>query len=234
MAHEIAHQWWGHGVGWMNYHDQWLSEGFAQYFAALYANKNRGDGVFQSVLRRMQRWALRESDQGPVHLGYRVGHIKNDGRAFRAVVYNKAAMVLHMMRLTLGDDAFFGGIRRFYLSSRFRKVGSEDFRIAMEEESGRDLQRFFERWIYNATLPQIAFSYRVEQGAAGSDVILRFDQTGELFDLPALVTLSYADGRSTDVLVPISDRTVELKVKLTGALRNASISKKDVGLAEYR
>jgi hypothetical protein len=234
MAHEIAHQWWGHGVGWMNYHDQWLSEGFAQYFAALYANKNRGDSVFQGVLRRMQRWAIRESDQGSIHLGYRVGHIRNDGRAFRAIVYNKAAMVLHMMRLTIGDQAFFTGIRQFYLSSRFRKVGSEDFRFAMEEASGTDLQRFFERWVYNQTLPQIAFTYRVAQGVTGPEVVLRFDQTGEVFDLPALVTLSYADGRSTDVLVPISDRTVEFKVKLAGPLRSASISKKDVGLAEYR
>ena len=39
MAHEIAHQWWGQAVGWQNYHDQWLSEGFAQYFAALYAQQ---------------------------------------------------------------------------------------------------------------------------------------------------------------------------------------------------
>ena len=64
MAHEIAHQWWGHGVGWENYHDQWLSEGFAQYFATLYANKFRGDDVFQGVLKRMRRWAINESDQG--------------------------------------------------------------------------------------------------------------------------------------------------------------------------
>jgi len=234
MAHEIAHQWWGHGVGWQNYHDQWLSEGFAQYFAALYAQKFRGDDVFQGVLRRMRRWAINESDQGPVHLGYRVGHIKNDGRAFRAIVYNKSAMALHMLRQMVGDDMFFDGVRRFYLSSRFRKVGSEDFRLAMEEATGRDLQRFFERWIYSATLPQIAFSYRVEGAGSGQQAILRFDQTGDVFDLPALVTLTYADGHSTDVLVPIDNRTVEFPVKLDGALRSASISKRDVSLTNFQ
>ncbi|HEY7054936.1 MAG TPA: M1 family aminopeptidase, partial [Vicinamibacterales bacterium] len=41
LAHEIAHQWWGQAVGWKNYHEQWLSEGFAQYFAALYAEHER-------------------------------------------------------------------------------------------------------------------------------------------------------------------------------------------------
>ena len=235
VAHEIAHQWWGHGVGWQNYHDLWLSEGFAQYFATLYANKFRGDEVFQGVLKKMRRWALNESDQGPVHLGYRVGHIKNDGRAFRAVIYNKAAMVLHMLRLMLGDDVFFNGVRRFYLSSRFRKVGSEDFRFAMQEESGRDLQRFFERWIYNASLPQITFSSRVEAGTTGQVAVLRFEQTTpEIFDLPAVVTLLYADGRSTDVTAVINDRVVEVRHALDGALKSASISKRDVALVEFK
>ena len=46
LAHELAHQWWGQAVGWRNYHEQWLSEGFAQYFAALYAQHQRGDEAF--------------------------------------------------------------------------------------------------------------------------------------------------------------------------------------------
>src|SRR5262249_61716109 len=56
LAHEVAHQWWGQAVGWRNYHEQWLSEGFAQYFAALYAQKFRGEDVFSGVVRQMRRW----------------------------------------------------------------------------------------------------------------------------------------------------------------------------------
>ncbi len=234
MAHEIAHQWWGHGVGWQNYHDQWLSEGFSQYFAALYANSARGDDVFQGVLRRMRRWAIDESPQGPVHLGYRVGHIKSDGRAFRAIVYNKGAMVLHMLRLMAGDEAFFQGLRRFYMSSRFRKVGSEDFRVAMEMETGLDLERFFERWIYGSTLPHVTFGYRVESRSDGQTAVLRFEQTGDIFDLPALVTLTFANGRSQDITVRVTDRVVEVAVPLDSPLKSAAISRRDVSLAEFR
>lgn len=234
MAHEIAHQWWGQGVGWQTYHDQWLSEGFAQYFATLYAQQYRGDDVYQNVLRRMRRWAINESDQGPVYLGYRVGHIKNDGRAFRAIVYNKGAMVLHMLRQLVGDDAFFSGIRRFYLSSRFRKVGSEDFRFAMEEATGRNLGRFFERWVYAATLPDLTFTSRVESKADGQVAVLRFDQTGEVFDVPVVVTLTYANGQSTDVVVPVTDRTVEFPVSLKSPLKSATISSHDLSLARMR
>src|SRR2546429_2738237 len=89
IAHELAHQWWGQAVGWRNYHEQWLSEGFAQYFAALYAQHHRGDDTFASVLRQMRKWSLDESDQGPIYLGYRLGHVRNEPRVFRALVYDK-------------------------------------------------------------------------------------------------------------------------------------------------
>jgi hypothetical protein len=227
LAHEIAHQWWGQAVGWRNYHEQWLSEGFAQYFAALYAQHFRGDEVFDSVLRQLRKWALDQSEQGPVYLGYRVGHIRNDGRAFRGVVYNKGAAVLHMMRRLVGDDAFYRGIRRFYTSSRYRKAGTEDLRAAMEAEAGRPLGRFFERWIHGSTLPELTFSFRVESGHQDTAVVLRFEQTGEIFDLPVTVILQYSDRNPVEVLVPVSGRVVETRVPLEGTLRAVDISKDD-------
>ena len=238
LAHEIAHQWWGQAVGWRNYHEQWLSEGFAQYFAALYAQKFRGDDVFESVIRQMRRWAVNESDQGAIYLGYRVGHVKNDGRSFRAIVYNKGAMVLHMLRRLLGDDTFFRGMRRYYADSRFTKAGTESFRAAMENESGRSLERFFERWIYGDALPRVTFGYRVEKGSTGSGgsggsvAVLRFEQTGDIFDFPVTATLQYADRRSVDVIVPVTDKIVEYRVPLDGPLKSVDVNKDDGAVAE--
>jgi hypothetical protein len=239
LAHEVAHQWWGQAVGWRNYHEQWLSEGFAQYFAALYAQKFRGDDVFNGVVRQMRRWAMNESDRGPVYLGYRVGHVKNDGRAFRAVIYNKGAMVLHMLRRLVGDDVFFRGLRRFYVDARYTKAGTENFRDAMEKESGRSLERFFERWIYNDTLPRVTFSYRVENagpggpnGNSGQMAVLRFEQTGDIFDFPLTVTLQYADRKPADIMVPITEKIVEMRVPLEGALRGIDATHDEGTLAE--
>jgi aminopeptidase N len=232
LAHELAHQWWGQAVGWQNYHEQWLSEGFAQYFAGLYAKHSRGNDVFAGVLRQWRKWSMDKSDQGPVYLGYRLGHIKNDSRVFRALVYNKGAAVLQMLRNLIGDDAFLRGLRRFYRESRFAKAGTEDLRRAMEKESDQSLERFFERWIYNATLPSVTFDSRVEATPSGQEVVLRFEQSGEIFDLPITVTLQYADRRSVDVLVPVTDRVVEKRVALDGTLRSAEISKDDGALVE--
>jgi hypothetical protein len=233
LAHELAHQWWGQAVGWRNYHEQWLSEGFAQYFAALYAQHSRGDERFASMLRQFRRWGLQQSDDGPIYLGYRLGHIRGDSRIFRALVYNKSAAVLHMLRRLIGDEEFFRGMRRFYDSARFRKVGTDDFRMAMEAEAGHSLERFFDRWIYGSTLPHLKFSYRTDTAGTGPAVVLRVEQTGpDIFDIPVTVALQFADRKEHQVLVKLTERATEVSVPFTGTLRRADIKWDDGTLAD--
>jgi hypothetical protein len=232
IAHELAHQWWGQAVGWRNYHEQWLSEGFSQYFAALYAQRRRGDETFASVLRQFRRWGMQQSDQGPIYLGYRLGHIRGDSRVFRAVVYNKSAAVLHMLRRLVGDEAFFAGVRRFYSAQRFKKAGTDDFREAMEAETGRSLDRFFDKWIYGSTLPRLKVGYRVAPGPNGQQAVIHVEQLGDVFDLPLIATLEYADKKTAEVVVPVTDRVVDFAVPLTGTLRGVEFGRDAGTLAE--
>jgi len=223
LAHELAHQWWGQAIGWQNYHEQWLSEGLAQYFAALYAEHDRGAGTFLNILRQFTRWTRSASDQGPVYLGYRIGHLDDDARAFRAVVYNKGAIVVHMLRELLGDEAFFGGLRRFYATHRFSKAGTADLRAAMEQASGQSLAAFFEQWIFGQQLPV------VDVGWTADDRTLRLSiqQQGPAFQVPLPVTLVYADGTRTTVTVPVNEARADLELPLDGRLRTIEINPDD-------
>jgi hypothetical protein len=230
IAHEVAHQWWGQAVGWKNYHEQWLSEGFAQYFAALYAERERGPEQFASVLRQMRKWAMDLSPQGPVYLGYRLGHLRGEGRTFRALVYNKGAMVLHMLRRLIGDDAFYAGLRDFYATWRYQKAGTNDFRAAMEKAAGRSLERFFDRWIFGSGIPRVDFSTAV----SGRELKLRFEQQGDVFDVPVTVTISYRDGTSEEVLIPLHDRVVERTVPLKGEIRGVDANRDGGSLADVK
>jgi hypothetical protein len=229
LAHELAHQWFGQAVGWKNYHEQWLSEGFAQYFAAMFAKERRGEEAFRAVLRQFRRWAIEDSDQGPVYLGYRLGHIKGESRVFRALVYNKGAAVLHMLRLLVGDEAFFAGLRRFYAENRFKKAGTDDLRKAMEEASGQDLNRFFERWIYDNGIPRLRFSSAVD----GQELILRFDQSSDVFDVPVTVGVTYTDGKTAEFLVKVTSASTETRFPLTGTLRSVEPNVDDAALAHF-
>ncbi len=230
LAHELAHQWWGQAVGWKNYHEQWLSEGFAQYFSAMYAQKTRGDKVFTDMLRQFRRWSLSQSDEGPVHLGYRLGHIKGDSRVYRAIVYNKGALVLHMLRRLIGDDAFYASLRRFYDEMKFQKAGTNDLQRAVEAETGRKFDRFFDRWIYDTALPRVDYRTAI----ADRSVTVRFEQTTEqIFDLPVTVTITYGDGRTQDLVVPVTEKIVEKVIPVEGVVRRVEINRDNGALAEF-
>jgi hypothetical protein len=224
IAHELAHQWWGQAVGWKNYHEQWLSEGIAQYFAALYAEHQRGPQVFAGLLRELAQWTVETSDQGPVYLGYRLGHVKGDGRIFRALVYNKGAAVLHMLRRMLGDEVFFASIRRFYTDHRFAKAGTLDLRTSFEHESGRSLDVFFDRWIMGQDLPTLSVSHTVSSD--GASVTVRLDQPStHVFEFPVTVSLLYADGTTDDVTVTMSEAELTKTLPLKGRLRTVEVNR---------
>ncbi len=170
LAHELAHQWWGHGVAPQNYRERWISEGVAQYAAALWARKARGEETFQSVLRQFARWAVKHAPMGPINLGYRLGHIKGDAQIFRAVAYNKAAYVLHMLRGIVGEAAFRAALTKLQADRLFGKIGSDDVREALERASGRPLEAYFSQWIFGTRLPVLRVSQRAEAGAMRVEV----------------------------------------------------------------
>ncbi|MCX6550141.1 MAG: M1 family aminopeptidase [Acidobacteria bacterium] len=225
VAHEVAHQWWGQAVGWRSYHDQWISEGFSQYFAALYARKSRGDALFFDLLRRMARWARDKGDAGPVDLGYRLGHIQGDSRIFRAIVYNKSAVVLHMLRRMIGDDAFFRGIRRFYFGSRFRKAGAEDVRLAMEAEGNQRLESFFDAWIHGSGTPRVRMTWRRDATSTPPVAVVRVEQVAKASVFPVTATVRYASGSAEDFQIVVRERVAEFRLPLTRAPRDITLNR---------
>jgi aminopeptidase N len=104
--------------------------------------------------------------------------------------------------------------------------------MAMEAASGRSLDRFFDRWFYASTLPSVALRYHAEMKDGARALALRFDQTGDVFDLPVTVVLTFADHAPETVTIPITARTVERDIPLSGTLRTVDISKDDGTLAD--
>ena len=125
---------------------------------------------------------------------------------------------------------FFTGLRRFYTEQKFQKTGTADLRRAMEAESGRSLERFFERWIYGAELPRLRYATTVTE----STVTARFEQVGDLlFDIPVTVTITYTDGRTHDVVVPVTDRRVEQKIMTEGIVRQVQVNRDFAAVAIF-
>lgn len=221
LAHEIAHQWWGQAIGAKNYHDQWLSEGLAQYFAYLYAARDRGINVQRNIFDRMKQSVRRFDDSGPISLGYRLGHFVGDGTNYRAIVYNKSVVVLDMLRQFIGDEAFSAGIQRFYREHRNGKAGTDDLRMAFEAEAKEPLTRFFDRWVLESGVPDLKMTSFVETG--GQTAQVRIEQAGRVFDVPVTVAITYED-RTTDlVTIKVRAALTEERVPLRGRIRKDGI-----------
>jgi len=170
LAHEIAHQWWGHGVAPQNYRERWVSEAFAQYAAALWVRHALGEDAFQRILRQFDRWARRLSDRGPIHLGYRLGHIRGDAQVFRAIVYDKGAYVLHMLRGVVGDESFREALSHLQRDHRFRKIGTRAVREALERASGLELGSYFDAWVLGTEIPELRVKRKTQRLESGREL----------------------------------------------------------------
>jgi aminopeptidase N len=121
---------------------------------------------------------------------------------------------------------FFRALRRFYVEHRFSKAGTDDLRQAFTAESGRDLTRFFEQWIYGSDLPLVRWSTKTEGQGPEQVLVVRIEQPGDkVFDFPLTVTLQFADGNSKDVIVPVTDRTVDQRIPFSGTLRGVQVNR---------
>ncbi|HJZ65679.1 MAG TPA: M1 family aminopeptidase [Candidatus Acidoferrum sp.] len=192
-AHESSHQWWGHRVGWKSYHDQWLSEGFAEYSGLLYVQYRQNQKEFLTQLR-MDKDLLKAADRyghhldqiGPMTLGRRIFSSETDGTSYQNLVYSKGGYVLHMLRYQLMDprnpdpDHLFKDLMRDYCKTFDNKSAStEDFKAIVERHMirGMDLDGnhkmdwFFNEYVYGIGMPQYSLSAKVEPTADGKSKV---------------------------------------------------------------
>jgi hypothetical protein len=201
LAHELAHQWWGQGVAGQNYRERWLSEAMAQYAAALWTLHSRGEDDFRMVLGRMARWGLRESDRGPINLGQRLGHIQGDAQIYRAVVYDKGAYVLHMLRAIVGPEAFRTGLTDVQQRFRFAKAGTEDVREALQKASGKDLAPYFQEWVYGTSLPELEYREHVQSSSGTFRTSVEVRARHLPGPVPLALSVPYPGGRAVRTVV---------------------------------
>ena len=185
--HELAHQWWGHQVGWATYHDQWLSEGFAEFTATLVMQQTKGwDGYNKlyedkrkRILEKSRYSSITNDKAGPIWQGYRVATWRCPS-GYQAMTYEKGAYVLHMLRMAMQDrrkpnpdQAFIEMMTDFAKTYAGKNASTADFQSVVEKhmtpslhltQDGK-LDWFFQEWVYGTAIPK--FSSKVDVTDAG-------------------------------------------------------------------
>ncbi len=183
--HEVAHQWWGHMVGWSSFHDQWLSEGFADFSAGLFLlmTNPKPDKYLHYWDRARERILEKNSfgrcanDAGPIWMGLRLTTAKNGG-AYNKLIYPKGGYVMHMLRLMMwdpktGDDNFKRMMHEFVSTHLHQPASTESFVAIVNKYmtpkmnlgGNNRMDWFFREWIFGSEVPHYEFEYEtVPQG----------------------------------------------------------------------
>lgn len=206
-AHEIAHQWFGDSVTQRQWHDVWLSEGFATYFCNLFFEHADGRAAFLERMHNDRADYLKAQQKEPraIHDPSIVELTKLLG----PFTYEKGAWVLHMLRGIMGDQAFFAAVRDYYSAYRDRNAGTGELRVIMERHAGQPLDWFFQQWIFERGHPIFATNWTWADGKVALDVEQK--QTGPVFRVPTVIEVRSEAGNHRETVL-IDERTERFEV----------------------
>jgi aminopeptidase N len=145
VAHELSHQWFGNAVTLSSWRDIWLHEGFACYCEWLWSEESGGRSA---DARARDHWTKLAHEPQDLLLGDPGPDLMFDDR-----VYKRGALLLHALRLTVGDDRFFLLLRTWVDRYRYGSVTSEMFETLADEVAGEPLGDLFRVWLRQRPLP---------------------------------------------------------------------------------
>jgi aminopeptidase N len=147
VAHELAHQWFGDSVSVADWSDIWLNEGFATYSEGLWIEHLHGREALDEWVKSQYADAVENSYPSPGNPP--ADDLFNDG------VYVWGGLTLHALRLEIGDDAFFETLKTYFAMYKNGNATTDDFITIAKQVSGKELDGFFDRWLYGEKIPSI-------------------------------------------------------------------------------
>ncbi|MGA7162043.1 MAG: M1 family aminopeptidase [Bacteroidota bacterium] len=173
VAHELTHQWFGDMITPRSWSDLWLNEGFAVYGTALYLEKEYGVDSYWSFINLQTGVALSTAGEVGAPDTSTAQSLFNYN-----LIYAKGASVLHMLRHVLGDSVFFSSIRAYANQPqlKYSTAATRDLQAACESVCGKDLNYFFQEWIYGTGSPVYQYSWNWSSAGDSSVVTISLDQ----------------------------------------------------------
>ncbi len=224
LAHEIAHQWFGNSVTEADWHDIWLSEGFATYLTSVYMEKTYGKEKLNENMKSARDRVLISFERTP---GAVIDTTITDlMKLLSANSYQKGAWVLHMLRQETGEENFWKGMRLFFERFRNRNALTSDFEMVMEEVSGKNLENFFHQWLYVAGQPDLKITKAAGKEKGFIDIIIEQKQNWlYIFNLD----LAVKDSKGARVVnVPVKDKIT--RVSFQAELHSKVVPDPDIKL----
>ncbi len=196
LVHELGHQWFGNMVTLNSWHDIFLNEGFATYISGLAYESLFPEKDYWNIWKTQKRDHIISEPNGSIY----VHDTTDKDRIFDArLSYNKGAMLLHMLRMVIGEEAFFQGIKDYlyHPANHFGFATMQSFIQSMETAADTTLTEFFDDWYYGEGYPTYTIEYTA--GCSALFAVTLHQETShssvDFFEMPVTLHLksSYAD-----------------------------------------
>lgn len=210
VCHELAHQWFGDLLTCQDWSQGWLNESWATFMEVIWWEQDRSaeDAVWYKFTQ-MQHYLGEDAGRyrRPI-VSYR---FREPIDVFDRHLYEKGACVMNTLRTELGEQAFWAGAKLYLDRHRHQTVHTRHFQRALEDATGRNLDRFFDQWIHGAGHPALEVKLAAEGGLLTVSVkqTQSGEQTAEAFHIPLKleIVLDAGDGAITKAItLPIRER----------------------------
>lgn len=223
LVDEIAQQWFGVMVSPATLDDAWLQYGAARYSEALYIQHTQGDAAWKDLVEQLEIGALSYSNTALAESG----QLYIFSPQFQDLNYDKGAMLFHMLRWQLGEQAFNNALRDFVNTYAWKSVNTAQFEQALEKATQSDLRSFFIQWYHGTAVPTFSNSYtvyRLEKG--GYRVTGKIQQNLDLFSMPVQVSVE-TDGATESQTVLVSGTDSGFSIDTQGRPEKVTVDAND-------
>lgn len=220
LSNTLAHQWWGSEISPATLNDAWITNGMSRYAELMYLEDSGGKTAFQTAVMDVQAGAL-AYDTEPLTT---LGRLDPFSPQFQSMTLEKGAMVFHMLRWEMGDDAFIRFLRGLLSQYTDKSVKSSNVQTVAEAQSKLELTPFFTQWLDGTGAPTFGNKYTVFRlgNNKGFRTIGAITQDLDLFRMPVELRIE-TDGKTEIKRVDVSGTDSQFEVETFGRPRKISI-----------
>jgi tetratricopeptide (TPR) repeat protein len=231
LSNVLAHQWWGVSVSPASKGDWWINDGFARYSEARYVEAAAGETGLEEMVKDMSVGAL-AYDSVPLSSANKLDYFSPE---FQAVVTDKGAMILHMLRWVLGEKKYLELMRDFATKYAGKAASTDDFQQLSEKIYGEKLTWFYSQWMDSTSAPEFKAKYTIYRlgNNKGFRIVGAIHQDLDLFRMPVDLKVD-TDGKTEDKRIEVVGTDSPFSVETFGRPRRISIDPENRVLTNSR
>ena len=151
ISHELFHHWFGDLVTAESWANLPLNESFATYAEYLWDEFKNGRD--QADFKGFQDMSIYIGNKSKDNVDVIRFDYADREHMFDEISYQKGGRIIHMLRKTVGDAAFFKALNLYLTRNAYKSAEIHDLRLVFEEVTGTDMNWFFNQWFLSSGHP---------------------------------------------------------------------------------